>query len=498
MQQSEMAFSAARLAAPPSDHVKQFYQLPGLMRERRQFSAFSRIDLAHTVMLVERGILSQDIGRQLLPVLLEIRELGYEGLDIDAARGSLLFQIEAFLAARLGEDVAGALHTARSRIDQSATARRLFKREGLLRVMENVLAVTDALIDVAAHHRSTIMPYYTHMQQAQPGNFGHYLLSFVSRLEADFDRCVEVFSRVNLSPLGAVGLCGTSWPIDRSRTAELLGFDGLVYNSKLGREAYYAAEIAASLSFIMSDLNDLATDLHIWSSNEFSLVELDDSYCSTSSIFPQKKNPVTLETIKGAAGSAVTWFTTALATFRGEGTGDQAIRSVGHLDAAFDTVSNMLELTAGILTTLTVNHKRIDQLLDRSWSTSSNLADVLVQGFGLSFRQAHHVVGRLVRIAIIEGIERRDVTTMLVSQAALETIGEEIQMSEAELASALDPKEFVRACTSAGSVGPGEIDHMLELARASRIEHEGLMGSRRQQLATADEKLDHAVRSILG
>lgn len=497
MQHAEMAFSAARLSKPPSEHVQQFYQLPALQRERRQFDQFSKIDLAHAVMLVEQGIVTADVGRQLLPTLLEIRTLGYDGLGVDPARGSLLFQIEAFLASKVGEDAAGALHTARSRIDQSATARRLFKRDGLIRVMAGILELTDVLIEVAERHSSTIMPSYTHMQQAQPGNFGHYVLSFASRLEADFDRCLEILVRVNQSPLGAVGLSGTSWPINRDRTAELLGFDGIVYNSKLGREAYYAAEIAACLSLVMSDLNDLATDLHIWSSSEFALVELDDSYCSTSSIFPQKKNPVTLETIKAAAGPAVTWFATALATFRGEGTGDQAIRAVSLLDPAFDTVANMLELSAGIMATLKVHERRMEEILDASWSTSSNLADVLVQSHGLSFRQAHHVVGRFVRIAMADNISRGQAGTELLCRASRETIGSDLKISGIELAAALDPREFVRTRISAGSVGPTEVSHMLGRSKISLSDNRSKLDRRRLQFSQAEEMLAEAVRRIV-
>lgn len=497
MEHSDMAFSEARLTKPPSPHMLRFYQMPGLQRECGQFDEFCRIDLAHAVMLLECGILSPNIGRQLLPALQNLRAGGLAGLDVAPARGSLLFQIEAHLASKLGEDIAGALHTARSRIDQSATARRLSKRAGLLRAMGGILDFTRALIELAQRHTATIMPSYTHMQQAQPGNFAHYLLSFASRLEGDFQRCEEVLSRVNLSPLGAVGLSGTSWPIDRNRTAELLGFDGLVYNSKLGREAYYAAEIAACLSFIMSNLNDLATDLHIWSSNEFALVELDDAYCSTSSIFPQKKNPVTLETIKGAAGPAVTWFAAALATFRGEGTGDQAIRSVGLLDGAFETVANMLELATGIVQTLNVNRARMAELLDSSWSTSSNLADVLVQRHGLSFRQAHHVVGRVVRIAMTEGIARADITAQIVRRAALETLGKEAVIAPEELAAALEPREFLRTRTSAGSPGPGEIQRMLTAAREVQARQRATLDERRQRILNADAQLGAAITRIL-
>ncbi|MUZ65376.1 argininosuccinate lyase [Agrobacterium vitis] len=496
MQNTE-AFSAARLSRPPSLHVKQFYQIPGLEREKKQFAEFSQIDLAHTVMLVEQGIINPEIGRKILPVLLEVADLGFEGLNVDPDKGSLLFQIEAFLAGRLGEDIAGAVHTARSRIDQSATARRLFKRAGLLRVMQQILELQTILLSVAGSHTATIMPSYTHMQQAQPGSFGHYLLSFVARLQDDFQRATEVFARVNLSPLGAVGLSGTGWPINRERTAELLGFEGLVYNSKLGREAYYAAEVAACLSFVMSDLNDLATDLHIWSSNEFDLVELDDSYCSTSSIFPQKKNPVTLETIKAAAGPAVTWTATALATFRGEGTGDQAIRSVSLLDAAFTTTAGMLELMGGIMETLIVHDERMKQSLSTSWSTSSNLADVLVRDYNLSFRQAHHVVARFVRICVTEGISRADASAMVLERASRETLDQGLAMAEDGLAAALDPMEFLRSRVSSGSVNPLEVEGMIASSATALKVSRTWLSRKTDNLEEAKSDLDKAIRNIL-
>lgn len=497
MQATGKSFSSARLSKPPSAHITSFYQTPGLERERRQFAEFSQIDLAHTVMLVEQGILARETGAQLLAALLEMHELGSDRLDIDPVKGSLLFQIEAFLASRLGEDTAGAVHTARSRVDQGATVRRLYKRAGLLRVMKQIVALQEVLLDAARKHVATLMPSYTHMQQAQPGNFGHYLLAFVTRFQQDFERAREVFARVNLSPLGTVGLSGTGWPINRERTAQLLGFDGLVYNAKLGREAYYAAEIAACLSFVMSDLNDLATDLHIWSTNEFDLVALDDAYCSTSSIFPQKKNPVTLETIKSAAGPAVTWFASALATFRGEGTGDQAIRSVALLDSAFGTTANMLELAGGIVGSLQVNKRRMSELLTASWATSSNLADVLVRDHGLPFRQAHHVVARLVRICMQNCVARTEVSPELLKRAAIETLGRELPIGEQALSLALSPEDFVRTRVSAGGVGPSEIERMLTTGRQTLETHRAWLQTKLNQLEEARFELDTAVQGIL-
>ncbi|WWC65349.1 argininosuccinate lyase [Kwoniella dejecticola CBS 10117] len=492
-----VAFTEARLAKPPSMLLQLYENLPTVEREKRQFDSFLQIDLAHLVMITEQGIIPKSISQQLFPVLLDIRSQGGDHVPIDMANGTLLLQIEAVLADRLGEDVAGMLHTARSRIDQGATARRLYKRDHLLDVLAEILELQKVLIRVASDHVDTITPTYTHLQHSQPGSFGHYLLSYVDKLHDDFDRCQDAFKRANRNPLGGVGLCGTSWPINRERTTELLGFDSTINHSKLSREAFYAAEIAFSLSMVMGTLNDLATDLHLFSSVEFGLVEMDDSFCSTSSIFPQKKNPVTLEAIKANAGAAVNWGSTALATFRGEGTGDQGIRSVPLLDSAFVTTANMLKLMSGIVDTLEVKADRMKALLKTSWCTSSNLADILVRNNNLSFRQAHHVVARLVRICELEEIPRSKVTQQILQRAGQETLGYQVNMSNSDLQASLDPEEFVRTRVSAGSVSPTEVSRLLKLSSKAFEEDYNWLKNKKDQIDRAEVKLQNAIDAIM-
>jgi argininosuccinate lyase len=235
-----VAFTEARLGKPPSALLLQYDSIPLVTREKGHFDQYCQIDLAHLVMLVEQGIVSRSVARKILPVLCHIRDGKVEKLQVDYHKGSLLLQIEAAVSAELGEDVAGVIHTGRSRIDQGATARRLFKRNKLLEVMRGIGGLQEVLIEIAKNHVDTVMPTYTHMQHAQPGNFAHFLLAYTERFHDDFARCADTFARINKSVLGMVGLSGTSWPIDRHRTASLLGFDGLVVNSRLAREAYYS------------------------------------------------------------------------------------------------------------------------------------------------------------------------------------------------------------------------------------------------------------------
>ncbi|WP_157045849.1 argininosuccinate lyase [Polaromonas sp. JS666] len=493
----ETLLTEARLSAPPAARLVKYHDLPGLEREKKQFQEFVAVDMAHTTMLVEEGIISTAAGRAILQQLLAIRRMEPADFPTDVRKGSFLLQIESYLFAAIGEDVGGQMHTGRSRIDQGATVRRLYKRNRMLDVMDQLNGLQDAIAQQARRHARTIMPGYTHLQHAQPWVFGHYLLSFSSRLHDSFERLAQAYGRVNRNPLGAVGLAGTSWPLNRMRTTALLGFDGLVENSKLGREAYYAAEAIGALAFVMADLNDLATDLHLWSSTEFGLVESDDSYCGTSSIFPQKKNPAGLETIKKAAGSAVTWLATALATFRAEGTGDQAMRELPLIDEALATTEGMLDLFTGVIETLIVHDDRMAESLSGSWCTASNLADVIVRERGLSFRQVHHIVARVVRNCIAQGTAPADLTSALLDEAALETAGLELRLGDEAVRDALDPRRFVETRVTDGSVAPLQVARLLAHAQSERVADKRWVEEARARLARAQSELNQAVGRLV-
>jgi len=493
----ELALAEARLSAPPSERMVKYHDWPQLEREKRMFREFQAVDLAHTTMLVEQGIISRETGAAILEQLVKLESVEADDFPIDVSRGSFLLQVEAYLFKLIGEDVGGQMHTGRSRIDQGATVRRLYKRNRILEVLQRILELQAVILKVARTHSHTIMPGYTHMQHAQPWVFGHYLLSFSTRFHDSFERLAQAYARVNRNPLGAVGLAGTSWPLDRARTTELLGFGAILENSKLGREAYYAADAISALAFVMADLNDLATDLHVWSSFEFGMVETHDAYCGTSSIFPQKKNPTALETIKKAAGSSVTWGASALAMFRAEGTGDQAVRELPLIDEALSSTAAMVDLMAGVLETLTVHEKRMKSALAGSWCTASNLADDIVRDTGLSFRQVHHVVARMVRNCIAAEVVPGQTTGAMLDAAAQETIGRPVGLRDEQVRQALDPRRFVETRVTLGSVAPAEVDRLLDSALRYVEGDAGWLEQERTRVSQAAQELKLAVQGIL-
>lgn len=493
----ELALAEARLNAAPAERMVRYHDLPQLDREKRMFAEFRAVDLAHTTMLVEQGIISRATGGAILAQLVKLEGIDPADFPIDVSKGSFLLQVEAYLFDRIGEDVGGQMHTGRSRIDQGATVRRLYKRNRILAVLQRITELQAVLLKLAGEHARTLMPGYTHMQHAQPWVFGHYLLSFSTRLHDSFERLAQSYARVNRNPLGAVGLAGTSWPLDRQRTTDLLGFSAVLENSKLGREAYYAADAISALAFVMADLNDLATDLHIWSSYEFGMVETHDAYCGTSSIFPQKKNPTALETIKKAAGASVTWGASGLAMFRAEGTGDQAVRELPLIDEALASTEAMLDLFSGVLDTLIVHDRRMLAALAGSWCTASNLADAIVRRTGMSFRQVHHVVARLVRNCLERDIPRSAVSAALVDEAALETVGKPVGLADAEARDALDPRRFVETRVTLGSVAPAEVDRMLQAASAQNETDATWLREERCRIDRASQALAAAVKAII-
>jgi len=496
-EKKEMLMTEARLKVPPSEKLVKYVHIPRLEHEKRHFCEFMKVDMAHTVMLVEQKILSREDGTSILRVLKEIRGMGPGGFPTEPTKGSFLLQVEGYLFSKIGEAVGGKMHTGRSRIDQGATVRRLYARNRLLEVLETLNELQAVVLKIAERYSDTIMPGYTHMQHAQPWIFGHYLLSFFQEFNRDFLSLTETYSRTNMNPLGTAALVGTSWPLDRDRTTELLAFDSMIDNSKLGREEYYAAELVGMLSITMSYLNDLATDLQVWSTYEFRLVEIADEYCGSSSIMPQKKNPVALERVRRVGGDSTTWLATALSSLKGLGTGDTGVREVSVVDDALELTSDMLNLMSGILDSLIVHEDRMRELVGKNWSTANNLADFLVRERRLSYRTAHHVVARLVAIAVEEGKEPMETTSEIVDRAAKETIGRILSVTTEEVRNVLDPSIFVETRVTKGSINLNEIERMLKEAKETLINEREWISRNRDIISNASEKLEKAMDSII-
>ncbi|MFN8556012.1 MAG: argininosuccinate lyase [Dehalococcoidia bacterium] len=285
--------------------------------QARHFPAYMRVHRAHTAMLTERGIISAADGAAILRALVELEAGGIAGLGLSLGGDDLYLTTEARLTERIGADVGGRMHTGRSRNDLDATVTRLAVRGDGQIVLEAALELAEAALARAEQHTHTIMPGYTHLQHAQPITLGHWLLAHVDIIAEDIARIEAALDRANRSPLGAAALAGTGFPIDRERTAALLGFDGLVENTLVGVSSRaYALEMAAALAILATNISRLGAELMLWTTEEFAYAEVDDAYAGTSSIMPQKKNPLVLEAIKARAGTLTTDAAAMMEIFR--------------------------------------------------------------------------------------------------------------------------------------------------------------------------------------
>ncbi|MBM3572768.1 MAG: argininosuccinate lyase [Alphaproteobacteria bacterium] len=451
-----------------SERLVQFDERTYLPRMRRRFRAATLVDLAHAVMLRERGITPPQEGAWLIEGLLAIDRLGADGFPWQLDSGSFLTQVEAHLAKSVGEGPAGLLQTGRSRLDQAAATERLYHRDLLLQVSAAILPLCDGLLALAERHAATIMPGYTHLQHAQPWTFGHYLMRNVSILSRDLERLDQAYDRTNRSALGGAAGAGTSWPVDRHRVAALLGHDGIVLNAldAGGFARDFIEENTAAFAILMANLGRFATDLYVWSTLEFGLVEIADGLAGTSSIMPQKKNPNALEHVKAIAGQAVGW----LASIQGN---QRSVLSTD-VDYSFgdDLFGGYAERTFGAIrlmdeciVTLTVKPQRMAELVARGWSTVSHLADELARQHGMPHRVAHRIVARFAKELIAGGASPAAVAAAPLRVAAREIAQIELSMDDAELTRILDPRHFIATRVSEGSAAPGEIARHVAAAR---------------------------------
>ncbi|MEO8026160.1 MAG: argininosuccinate lyase [Bryobacteraceae bacterium] len=423
------------------------------------------IHYAHTLMLEKQGILTASEAATLVHAL--------DGLDLDRIQRSiydgtyedLFFFVEELLVDSAGE-VAGKMHTARSRNDIALTLYRMQVRREMLSTAEAVIAVREALLDLADAHVDTVMPAYTHTQPAQPTTLAHYLLAAIEFLGRDMARIGECFPRVNQNPLGSCAITTTGFPIDRYETARLLGFEGLQVNSYGGIAAIdYVTEAASVVAVAMVNLGKLIQDMLLWSTREFGFLRLSDAYVQSSSIMPQKRNPVALEHARILASRALAEAQSVLTCAHNTPFGD-INDSEDDLQplvfTMFADAKRALLLFAGAMSKAEVDRDELRRRAGTAFLTVTELADTLVRSEGVSFREAHHLVAQTVVACGPD--DAIDTIAANVMRLAPEVLGRPLRLNEGDVREALDPVEFVRRRSIVGGPAPDAV--LPELAKA--------------------------------
>ncbi|MET3574836.1 argininosuccinate lyase [Bhargavaea ullalensis] len=402
---------------------------------------------AHVRMLGKCGILTSEETDAILGGLARLKEKAEtDELEFSVELEDIHLNLEKMLTDDIGP-VGGKLHTGRSRNDQVATDMHLYLKARLKEVIVLIEDFQKAILEQAETHVETLAPGYTHLQRAQPVSFAHHLMAYFWMLERDKGRFTDSLKRTDLSPLGAGALAGTTFPIDRHLSAELLGFAGVYENSMDAvSDRDFIVEFLSASSLLMAHLSRFAEEIILWSSQEFGFIELDDAFSTGSSIMPQKKNPDMAELIRGKTGRVYGNLTGLLTTLKGLPLAynkDMQEDKEGMFDTV-KTVTGSLRIFAGMIRTMTVNADVMEQEVAKDFSNATELADYLAAK-GMPFREAHEVTGKLVFTCIQKGCVLKDLP--------LTDMQEESKLIEEDIYAVLAPEAAVRRRNSYGGTG---------------------------------------------
>ncbi|EGE21841.1 argininosuccinate lyase [Moraxella catarrhalis] len=363
--------------------------------------------IAHATMLGMCGIITQDESCQIINGLTQIQaEIDDGKFQWSVVLEDVHMNIESRLTTLIG-DVGKKLHTGRSRNDQVATDIRLWLRDETDNILVLLAKLQSGLLDLAANHTKTIMPGFTHLQTAQPVSFGHHVMAWFEMLVRDSERFVDTRHRINQMPLGSAALAGTTYPIDRTITARLLGFEGICQNSlDAVSDRDFAIEFTANASILMMHLSRMSEELILWMSAQFGFIHIPDRFCTGSSIMPQKKNPDVPELVRGKAARVFGQLTTLLTLMKNQ---PLAYNKDNQEDKeplfdCVDTLTGSLLAFADMLPNIIPNVDNMRAATMKGYATATDLADYLVKK-GLPFRDAHEVVGKAVGLGVSKGVD---------------------------------------------------------------------------------------------
>ncbi|MEJ6677988.1 argininosuccinate lyase [Parasphingorhabdus sp.] len=420
-----------------------------------------RASLAHVAMLAEQSIVDSEDATQIINGLNQIaQEFETDGVTENLDLEDIHMHVEARLSEIIGP-VAGRLHTARSRNDQVATDFRLWVRDAMDMVDSALAALQKALVDRAAEHADTIMPGFTHLQSAQPVSLGHHLMAYYEMIRRDRSRFADARKRMNESPLGAAALAGTGFPIDREKTALMLGFDGPTGNSLDSvSDRDFALDYLMAATQCSLHLSRLAEEFVIWASQPFGFIKLPDSFSTGSSIMPQKRNPDAAELVRGHCGRIAGAMNALVITMKGLplAYSKDMQDDKPPVFEAHDLLGLSIAAMTGMIAEVEYNGTRMRALAEAGYSTATDFADWLVREAKLPFREAHHVTGAVVALAEERGCGLADLT--------LEQFQAIDSRIDSDVFSVLSVDSSVASRSSYGGTAPDQV--RVQIAKAKK------------------------------
>ncbi len=451
---------------------------------------------AHAIMLARVGIISDEDLRQILRWLGKAEEDFRDGkFFLKPEKEDVHMNVESYLIEGAGREYGGKLHTARSRNDQVLVDTHLVTREQILRTQEGTSRLCRVFLAIARCHVETVMPGYTHTQHAQPISLGFWATAYVSMFIRDLKRLDAAYALANMNPLGACALAGTSFPIDRHLTTKLLGFDA-VHEHALDviSSRDFIAETLFALSMLMSNLSRLGEEIVYWTTYEFGMAVLDDTYAFGSSIMPQKKNPDIAELTRGRCGRVYSALLDLLTNLKGLplGYNRDLQEDKPPLWDAFDVVQSCLGVLPGLLETIDFKTDRMTELANANFATATELANYLVREGGLAFRECHEIVGGIVGDLVKMGKTFKDWEE---TQQLLQNRG--INLAIPELQRILDPKLALHSHRSLGGTSPTEVRRMVDGFEGKLDELEAQIRTRQDGIQAAHQRTLQIIEQVL-
>ena len=433
--------------------------------DKRFYEQDIRGSIAHVTMLAKQGILTEEEKEQIIK--------GLESIRTDVENGTLKIKeeyedihsfVEANLIDRIG-DAGKKLHTGRSRNDQVALDMKLYTRDEILELDGLLKEMLEVLLKLMKENLETYMPGFTHLQKAQPITLAHHMGAYFEMFKRDRSRMKDIYKRMNLCPLGSGALAGTTYPLDREYTAELLDFDGPTLNSMDSvSDRDYLIELLSAMSTVMMHLSRFSEEVIIWNSNEYKFVEIDDAYSTGSSIMPQKKNPDIAELVRGKTGRVYGALTALLTTMKGIplAYNKDMQEDKEFVFDAIDTTKGCLALFTGMLRTMKFNAGRMEESAKHGFTNATDAADYLVN-HGVPFRDAHGIVGQLVLYCIDKGIALDDMS--LEEFKAISPVFEE------DIYDAISMKTCVEMRNTIGAPGKAAMEKVIAAEEAYLAEN---------------------------
>ena len=506
MAQIDISKRRGKISKPPLPEVIKYVTLPefedGCKNPYHEYQSRLDCNKAHTLMLAKQGIISNEAAKALLVATEEMVAMGdWPTFPMDPNSEDLFFNMEKFLISKTSLEIGGQQHTARSRNDLTATVHRMMTRHAYFEILEAFNAMRQTVIDVARRNVDAVMSGYTHIQPSEPITFGHYCSAILSAMERDFHRIEGAYYAMNRCPLGAGSMGSTTFDIDRKMTAELLGFEGPINNSiDCVATRDYMLDMLGAFSMASNTFSRFCFDLYLWATPDYGYVEVDDGAAVCSSIMPQKKNPFTLELIKGKAAHLEGFYMGALNCLKNtpytlqcevvEETPHFFWTAVGEMRASIE----LLRATVG---TLTVKREKMVETAKGNFCTVTELANYLVRNDKISFRMAHEVVAVIVDYMINHKKSADEIGHEVVDEIFMALFNRKTTMTDEQIRAALDPTRIAEDKRIIGGTNEAEVTRQLDCLQRQLDADNALVAGRKAKLDQAKAALEAACKAFV-